>query len=102
MQLYRYVFSADKYVREVVNEGGEDDEIVDSDGEVISLIFLSLSYSVLYLWYFWYASGPADPYNWLTDPDRDPALSVSDLQDVNKKKFTKKVFCLLLFKGKFT
>jgi hypothetical protein len=34
-----YDFSADKYVREVVNEGGEDDEIVDSDGEVISLIF---------------------------------------------------------------
>lgn len=27
--------SADKYVREVVNEGGEDDEIVDSDGEVL-------------------------------------------------------------------
>ncbi len=24
-------------MREVVNEGGEDDEIVDSDGEVISL-----------------------------------------------------------------
>jgi hypothetical protein len=38
-----YDFTADKYVREVVNEGGEDDEIVDSDGEVISLIFLSLS-----------------------------------------------------------
>jgi hypothetical protein len=42
-----YDFSADKYVREVVNEGGEDDEIVDSDGEVISIIFISLSYSDL-------------------------------------------------------
>ncbi len=41
-------FSADKYVREVVNEGGEDDEIVDSDGEVNSLIFLSLL-TVLYV-----------------------------------------------------
>ena len=30
-----FIYSADKYVREVVNEGGEDDEIVDSDGEVI-------------------------------------------------------------------
>ena len=27
--------SAEKYVREVVNEGGEDDEVVDSDGEVL-------------------------------------------------------------------
>jgi len=27
--------SAEKYVREVVNEGGEDDELVDSDGEVL-------------------------------------------------------------------
>ena len=27
--------SAEKYVREVVSEGGEDDELVDSDGEVL-------------------------------------------------------------------
>ena len=27
--------SAEKYVREVVNEGGEDDDVVDSDGEVL-------------------------------------------------------------------
>merc|ERR1719150_3526264 len=27
--------SAEKYVKEVVNEGGEDDELVDSDGEVL-------------------------------------------------------------------
>ena len=26
---------AEKYVREVVNEGGSEDEIVDSDGEVL-------------------------------------------------------------------
>jgi hypothetical protein len=30
------------------------------------------------------------------DPDPDPAIFVSDLQDVNKK-----FFCLLLFKGPF-
>ena len=28
-------FSAEKYVREVVNEGGTEDEVVDSDGEVL-------------------------------------------------------------------
>ena len=27
--------SAEKYVKEVVNEGGEDDDVVDSDGEVL-------------------------------------------------------------------
>ena len=26
--------SAEKYVREVVNEGGEEEDVVDSDGEV--------------------------------------------------------------------
>ena len=30
--------SAEKYVREVVNEGGEEEDVVDSDGEV-RLIF---------------------------------------------------------------
>ncbi len=28
-----------------------------------------------------------DPFLWLTDPDADPALLVSDLQDANKKYF---------------
>jgi hypothetical protein len=32
------------------------------------------------------------------DADSDPAIFVSDLQDVNKKLF----FCLLLFEGTFT
>jgi hypothetical protein len=32
------------------------------------------------------------------DADPDPAIFVSDLQDVNKKLF----FCLLLFEGKCT
>jgi hypothetical protein len=30
---------------------------------------------------FWYGSGSADPYLWLTEPDPDPAIFVSDLQD---------------------
>ncbi len=38
---------------------------------------------------FWYGSGcgswSADPYLWLTDPEPEPAIFVSDLQDVNKK-----------------
>ena len=29
--------SAEKYVREVVNEGGEEEDVVDSDGEVVEL-----------------------------------------------------------------
>jgi hypothetical protein len=37
-------------------------------------------------------SGSADPYLWLMDPDSDadpdPAIFVSDLQDVNKKLFS--------------
>jgi hypothetical protein len=32
------------------------------------------------------------------DPDPDPAIFVSDLQNVNKKLF----FCLLIFEGTFT
>jgi hypothetical protein len=39
------------------------------------------------------------------DPDQaqDPAVSVIDLQDVNKKLiFSKKLFFLLLFEGTFT
>ncbi len=34
------------------------------------------------------------------DADPDPAIFVSDLEDVNKKFFV--VFCLLVFKGTFT
>ena len=36
-QLFTFVltFSAEKYVREVVSEGGADAELVDSDGEVL-------------------------------------------------------------------
>jgi hypothetical protein len=40
---------------------------------------------------FWYGSGSSNPYFWLMhpddDPDPDPALFVSDLQDANKKYF---------------
>jgi hypothetical protein len=68
-----YDFSADKYVREVVNEGGEDDEIVDSDGEVISLIFLSLSYSVASLYvrdiFVWIRTHESVPLIYCTDPE---------------------------------
>jgi hypothetical protein len=32
-------------------------------------------------------SGSWDPYLWLTDPDADPALFVSDLQDAKKKNY---------------
>ncbi len=31
------------------------------------------------------------------DPDADPAIFISDLEDIKKKKF----FCLLLFEGTF-
>ena len=37
------------------------------------------------------------PYNWLTDLDQDPALFVSDLQEI---KITKQTF-LLIFEGTF-
>ncbi len=41
---------------------------------------------------------------WLMDPDpdSDPAIFVIDLQEVNKKKFVKKNFSLLLFEGTLT
>jgi len=39
----------------------------------------------------------------IMDPDADPAILVSDLQDANKKKFfSLSFFCLLLFHGTFT
>ena len=34
--------SAEKYVREVVNEGGEEEDVVDSDGEVPDVRMLEL------------------------------------------------------------
>jgi hypothetical protein len=37
------------------------------------------------------------------DPNADPAIFLSDLQDVNKKQiFENNFFCLLLFEGTFT
>jgi hypothetical protein len=36
------------------------------------------------------------------DPDADPAIFVSDLQDVNNKKNFLPFFCLLLFEDTFT
>jgi hypothetical protein len=44
-----------------------------------------------------------DPYTWLTDPDPDSALFVSDFQDAKKKmSFFPNLFCLLLSVGTFT
>jgi hypothetical protein len=62
------------------------------------------------IWSFGHGSGcgSADPYLWLMDldPDGDPdpatGIFVSDLQDVNKKVFFSKFFCLLLFEVTFT
>ncbi len=46
---------------------------------------------------FWYGSGSANPYLWLADSDPDPAIFVSDLQDVFST-----YFCLLLFEATYT
>ncbi len=49
----------------------------------------------------WYGSGSesADPYIRLMDADPDPAIFVSDLPDINKKKKKfSKFFCILLLK----
>ena len=35
--------SSDKYLKEVVNESGVEDDIVDSDGEVLGWFYLLLS-----------------------------------------------------------
>jgi hypothetical protein len=35
------------------------------------------------------------------DPDSDPAIFITDLQDANKKIILKKFFCILLFEGTF-
>jgi hypothetical protein len=38
-----------------------------------------------------------------SDPDADPAIFVSDLQDINKKiNFFSTLFCSLIFEGTFT
>jgi hypothetical protein len=34
--------------------------------------------------------------------DPDPVIFVIDLQDANKKLFKQKIFCFLLFEGRFT
>jgi hypothetical protein len=34
--------------------------------------------------------------------DPDPAIFITDLQDANKNKFPKRIFCILLFEGTFT
>jgi hypothetical protein len=51
---------------------------------------------------FWYGSGSADPYLWLMDPDLDadldPAIFISDLQDVNKKIFFLSLFAYFFWK----
>ncbi len=48
---------------------------------------------------YWYGSGSGseDPYNWVTDPDPDPALLISGCQDVNNKICLKEVFLLFKF-----
>ncbi len=49
----------------------------------------------------WCGSGSAGPHLWLMDPD--PAIFVSDLQDINQqKKFFLSSFYILLFEGTFT
>ncbi len=49
---------------------------------------------------FWYGSGSesAEPYLWLLDPAPDPALFVSDLQDINKKNCLKIYFIYYFLK----
>jgi hypothetical protein len=37
-----------------------------------------------------------------TDPDADPSIFITDLQDANKQLIKKKFFCILLFEGTFT
>ena len=44
--------SSDKYLKEVVNESGVEDDIVDSDGEVLGWsLFTSLKY-MYFIYYF--------------------------------------------------
>ncbi len=50
---------------------------------------------------FWYGSrsesGSSDPYLWLMDPDPDPAIFVSDLQNFSKNLFIFPSFFLITF-----
>ncbi len=46
----------------------------------------------------WYGSGSADPYLWLMDPHPDPAIFVSNLQDVNKKLIFLSIFVYYFLK----
>ncbi len=48
-------------------------------GELVSVVDISVT--------FLYGSASTDPYLWLTDPDSDPAVFVSDLHDANSKFF---------------
>ncbi len=54
---------------------------------------------------FWYGSGSADPYLWLTDSDSDPApdpgIFVRDKM-TTKNIFFSKIFCFLLSEATFT
>jgi hypothetical protein len=36
------------------------------------------------------------------DPDEDPSIFITDLQDAKKTNLKKKFFCILLFEGTFT
>jgi hypothetical protein len=49
---------------------------------------------------FWYESGSGfvDPCLRLMDPDPDPAIFVTDLQDVNKKLILKSFFAYYFLK----
>ncbi len=51
---------------------------------------------------FWYGSGSADPYQWLTDPDPDPAFFVSNLKIQQKNYFFSKFFLPITFVCTFT
>ncbi len=73
---------------------GSGINIADHISETLASVFLQISGYVT----FWYGSGSADLYLWLTDP---AFLSVSDFQDAyKKKKFL--IFLLLLFESTFT
>ncbi len=49
-------------------------------------------------------SGSADPCLWLMDPDADPdpPIFIIDLQDANKIRWKKIIFCILFFEGTLT
>jgi hypothetical protein len=35
------------------------------------------------------------------NPDSDPSIFITDLQDANKKQIKKKFFCIILYEGTF-